>query len=522
MAYAPPSIGLSGLTIPSYQDTLDYLVAQYQGIYGAACYLGNDSADFQDLAVRALIAFNASQSLQGVYLSLNPQTAVGTSLDLCGKMIGTPRKAATFSSVLLTVSGTAGTVITNGVARDSNGNLWSLATPATIGGGGTSSVVATAQKVGNITANPAAITIIATPTAGWTGVTNLAAAIPGQAVELDSQYRARLLISQAKPSLTLLAGTAAAVQAITGVTRSVVYENPRNYTTSYGLLSTSGTAFTVLIGYPLDSTMIGQPITISGVAYTISAIGSSTTGTLASTAGTQTSVPYFVGDGIQLGPAHSITAVVEGGSTADIAQAIYDNRNIGCLTNGTTAVSVTDARNPGISMTISFDVLAYSQIYAALNVHPLGGYTSATQAAIVAGIASYLNSLSIGESVVFSELYGAALTARPNPDVPIFSIRSMISGIAAAQTTATLNSTTSITVASATGIVNGQTVVGAGIPNDTTVVGVSGTTITLSAAATATATGVPLTFFNTGTGDLSIAYDHAAQGSSIFVTINIV
>jgi hypothetical protein len=43
-------------------------------------------------------------------------------------------------------------------------------------------------------------------------------------------------------------------------------------------------------------------------------------------------------------------------------------------------------------------------------------------------VVAYLNSLEIGESVIFSELYGAALNARPNPDAPTFSIRSVASG----------------------------------------------------------------------------------------------
>jgi hypothetical protein len=51
-----------------------------------------------------------------------------------------------------------------------------------------------------------------------------------------------------------------------------------------------------------------------------------------------------------------------------------------------------------------------------------------------------------------------------------------------------------VIVADAAGVVNGQTVTGDGIPADTRVVLVTGTTVTLDKAATATATAVPLTF----------------------------
>lgn len=63
--------------------------------------------------------------------------------------------------------------------------------------------------------------------------------------------------------------------------------------------------------------------------------------------------------------------------------------------------------------------------------------------------------------------------------------------------TVTRNSAT-ITVADGTGIVAAQVVAGTGIPVGTTVTHVDGTTITMSAAATADGTGVAVTFTNTG------------------------
>ncbi|MDQ2804787.1 MAG: baseplate J/gp47 family protein [Pseudomonadota bacterium] len=129
-------------------------------------------------------------------------------------------------------------------------------------------------------------------------------------------------------------------------------------------------------------------------------------------------------------PAHSITCIIEGGANADIAQAIYNNRGIGCFTNGTTSVTVTDAYT-GSSLAIAFSRPAYVPVYVSLSIHALTGYTTATTAAIQAAITSYLNSLQIGQLVVLSELYGAALTVRPNPDAPVFSIRALTLGTAA-------------------------------------------------------------------------------------------
>lgn len=59
-------------------------------------------------------------------------------------------------------------------------------------------------------------------------------------------------------------------------------------------------------------------------------------------------------------------------------------------------------------------------------------------------------------------------------------------------TTGITNSTTSVTITSATGFANGQSVAGPGIPPGTTYT-ISGTTLTLSQPATATASGDPIT-----------------------------
>jgi len=447
MSYSPPTITNVGLTIPSFNDILTYLIAQYQNIYGSATFLGDSSPDYQDISIRALQANDTDQGLQAAYNSFNPQTALGAALDLLGRLIGTARKAASASVANVTLSGTVGTVITNGVVQDVNGNYWNVASPSTIGSGGTVVVPATAQQLGNITANPGDISKIVTPTAGWTAVTNTYAASPGQPVEPDSAYRARLEISQTKPSISLRAGTAAAVAAVAGVTRSVVYENTENYTSSFGFADVDGSGLivTMLTGYPFDSSMVGAPCSVNGVAGVVSAVGGSTQFTLttALSGAPLTSVAFFVGDGFELGPAHSITCVVEGGLGANIAQAIYSNRGLGCLVNGTTDVPVIDPSNPTVTMTMRYDVLQYTPIAVDLYVHPLTGYTTAVGNEIVSGVVSYLNSLGIGESVLYSELFRAALTgnsgagtaASPNPDQPVCSIRSITFGAIASPTT---------------------------------------------------------------------------------------
>jgi uncharacterized phage protein gp47/JayE len=132
-------------------------------------------------------------------------------------------------------------------------------------------------------------------------------------------------------------------------------------------------------------------------------------------------------------PAHSITAVVEGGANADIAQAIYSKRGIGVFTNGTTTVEVADQVN-GTTIPISFDRPTYVPIYVSMSVHGLTGFTSTTVTAIQTAIVNYLNSLQIGEEVTYSAMYGAALSVMSDLSLPQFSIKSVAIGTAASPT----------------------------------------------------------------------------------------
>ena len=375
MPYAPPTLTSAGLSVPSYADVLADLLAQFQSIYGTNVYLGPDSADYQMISAFAAKISDTMEAFQLVYAAASPLTATGSALDQLVKLNGIARKVASYSTCLLTLTGTAGATIVTGIVRDLNGILWSLPTFTTIATGGTVVAMATCQTAGAITAGASQITQIVNPQAGWISVTNGSTLpVTGQPVESDSALRARQALSVSLPSRTMLAGTQAAIAATAGVSRYNIIENPTGSVTA----------------------------------------GAPTWGT----------------------PAHSITCVVEGGTDAAVAQAIYNNRGIGALTNGTTTVSVTDSYT-GSSLSIGFSRPSYVPIYVALNVYALTGFTTATQGAISLAIATYLNTLQIGQSVVQSELIGAALSVRPNPDAPMFSIRALYLGTSAFPSTST-------------------------------------------------------------------------------------
>lgn len=370
MSYVPAYVNAAGLTIPSYTDIYNYLIGQFQTIYGANVNLDDSDADPEMISVFALLASDVNNSVQLAYNARSPLTAVGADLDSIVKINGIARLQASYSTANFTIGGVAGSVIPAGVVQDTNGNLWALPLGTTIPGSGSIVVTGTCEVTGAVLLTPPLT--ISTPTAGWNTVTGSQAG-EGAPIETDSALRARQSLSVALSSKTLLIGTISAIAAIPGVTR---------YAT--GIQAPNG-----------QSTSVENP-----------------TG----------STDFFSN------PAHSITMVVEGGNSLAIATAIYSNKSIGCYTNGTTTVPVTDPVTGNIT-DINFYRPAYDPVSVLLVVHGLNGFTSATVLAIQAAVFAYLNELQIGEELTISGVYGVALSVMPSLLTPQFSIQAVYAGL---------------------------------------------------------------------------------------------
>lgn len=377
-------------------------------------------------------------------------------------MNGLARASYTYSSCPVTLTGTPGTVITNGFVQDQNGNLWALPSPTTIIGGSVT-VIAICTTPGAVVAEPGQISIVSSPViAGWNTANNAAAATPGKPVESDSQLRARQAVSVALPSITRLQSTIAAVLAVPGVVR-------------------------VAPGYPTPGGGPGTSI-------------ENPTG----------AVDYWGN------PPHSISMVVDGGTDAAVAKAIYGARGIGPLTNGTTAVLVTDPVT-GYQMTISFYRPTDLPIFVNIVLVGYGSTPTSTQlAAVQTAVTNYLNSLAIGEQVSIGAIYFEIMKVNPNISNPSFGVLSVLLGSTVADsTTASFSGGAgSITVADSTGIANGQLVVGAGIPPNTFVTGYSGgATVNLTNNTSAPGTNVPVQFVTVAAADVPMpTYYTAAEG----------
>jgi uncharacterized phage protein gp47/JayE len=384
MAYFAPYLDAAGLHIPSYADIRDDMISSYLAVYPQVVFLGTSTAKYQEISIFALKCYDTLLAAQLSYNARSPTTAVGSDLDAIVKMNGLARKAASYSTVPLTITGVPGTIITNGLVADTSGNVWALPISVTIPSGGSVTVSGQCTTPGAVQAATGAVNaIVGGITAGWTGATNPFPALPGLPVESGSQLRARQALSVARPSSTRLAGTLAAIAEAPGVTRYAQ----------------------------------GTP----------------------SSSGTSTSVENPTGSTDSFGnPQHSVSMVVEGGTDLAVATAIYANRGIGPYTNpnasanptGTRSITVTDP-NTGVPLVIGFQRPVYVPIFVTMVLHGLTGYTSADIAAVQAAIVLYLNSLQIGETVTFASFYAVAQSVMPSLLLPQFSITSLFTGTAA-------------------------------------------------------------------------------------------
>ncbi len=230
-----PTISATGISAPGYQTILSTLQSVYQGIFGSDAYLDPDSQDGQFLAILAQAISDTNATIIQAYTDFSPASGQGVGLSSMVKINGLTRNTPSNSTAPCTVVGVAGTVITNGQAVDTNGNIWLLPTSVTIPAGGSVNVTVTAQNSGAISAGVGSIDGINTPTYGWQSITNTAAATTGAPVEQDGALRQRQATSVVTPAQTVVDAIYGAIANVSGVTLVDVYENDTSSTDANGV-----------------------------------------------------------------------------------------------------------------------------------------------------------------------------------------------------------------------------------------------------------------------------------------------
>ncbi|KAB0489682.1 baseplate J/gp47 family protein [Pseudomonas vancouverensis] len=234
--------------------------------------LDPSTPDGLKMAHDAEIFYSLDETLQQAYNSKDPNKAKRTDLDIVCSLTGTTRSNGSGSSVQLTLTATAGTVIFAGNRFESTvtGSRWTTDQTVTADVSGLAIINATCTVVGPTQADTGTITRIVDVVAGLSAVTNAAPATPGIDAQTDEQLRVTRATAVGRPGNNQIDSMLGEIFSVAGVRRVKVYENDTN------------------------------------------------------SAAVSSDNPYGL-------PAHSIAPVIDGGVDADVAMAIYLKKNPGAL-----------------------------------------------------------------------------------------------------------------------------------------------------------------------------------------------
>lgn len=278
----------TGITAPTYDVILAWFQDQYRSIYGSDIILDNSTQDGQWIAIQAQAMNVCNQAMITVFNSFSPAKATGAALSSNVKINGITRNAATSSTCDVVISGDAGTVITNGTVQDTvNRHTWSLPSPVIIPASGTVTVTAKCTTSGSVAAAIGTLTIIGTPTDGWTGVTNNTAASLGQDVQTDYSLRLQQASSTMMPSVSIMDGIIGGILSLDGVVAAQGYENDTDTTDANGIPAHS-ISFVVEGGDASEiATVIANKKSMGVPTY------GTTTETVTDSSGTQRTINFY-------------------------------------------------------------------------------------------------------------------------------------------------------------------------------------------------------------------------------------
>ena len=259
---------------------LEELNAEVKSIFGENFNVSPESPDGQINGVLSESDANLWELAEHCYNAFSPSKASGNTLSDLVQLNNIAREPAIASVVLLTLSGSTGTVVpvSSIVSVEEVGIRFTTDKEVTIPSGGSVDVLATATVTGPLITSSGSVTVIDSPISGWDSVTNNNNAITGQNQESDSELRSRRLRSISRSGQSMLDSISAEILAIPTVTSATVLENDTAVTDSRGL------------------------------------------------------------------PPHSILALVEGGSNLQVATAIFLKKATGISTFGNTSVIIEDTQ----------------------------------------------------------------------------------------------------------------------------------------------------------------------------------
>ena len=341
--------------------------------------------------------------LEEVYLSQYPDSASDASLDGVGAITGATRLPATASTVTLIVTGDDATALALGrQARVPNGGIFETTAAATI------SLAAawapsTSYSVGDIVRNDTPENIyvcaIAGTSAGAGGPTGEGTAI------IDGSVTWRF-VGDGEGYTTV-----AAEATETGPTVALAYQVTEIVTAVSGWNGVNNLA-DATVGTDIETDAAFRVrrenlLTVSGkgTVDTIRAKLLLVDGVTEAFVFENTT-DVTDGNGV---PPHAIECVVLGGTDADIAQAIFDDKPAGIATHGADITDVV-VDSQGTSHTINASRADPVEMFLAITVVTDGNYPADGDTQVAAQLKALGDTLGIGDDVIFNQFLAECLT----------------------------------------------------------------------------------------------------------------
>lgn len=272
----------TGIVLPSELDILAGVQADINSAFGGGVNPDLSTPQGQIAQSETAIIGDKNNQIAEIVNQVNPDFADGRWQDAIGRIYFLDRISASGTVVTGRCVGLVGTVIPQGSsAQDTNGYIYQSTNAATIPASGFVDIQFQNLTTGPIACPIGALARIYIKVNGWDTITNLAAGSLGIDVESRADFEFRRKNSVAINAANTVQSIYGAVLNLNNVIDAFVVDNPLGTTITYG-----ATSYSML--------------------------------------------------------PHSIVASVAGGSSADIAKAIWDNKSGGCDYNGNTTATVID------------------------------------------------------------------------------------------------------------------------------------------------------------------------------------
>lgn len=388
----------TGIIIPDTSQILGNVQQQYKTVFGADLIVTPDTPQgvlitAQALAETAVVNNNATLANQ-----VNPTLAGGVSLDaIMALTLPSGRAAATptvVSAVALT--GVAGTVISAGAqTKTSDGDIFATLSLVTLDGSGNAIVDFASIVNGAIPCPAHALNTIVTNVLGWETVDNDNAGVLGSTTQSDQAARALRSNTLGFQGVALPVAITSSLYAVSGVESLTFLENYNSSPMGMLIKITNGTTLSgkifglttignIVVGttamtfieslqnlpipnpWPIAKYSTTANVTLSGlstqgggdwggsmtggdIVLTNNQTAGAENGLWVVAAGAWARQAYNVASSTILGSndgismkANSIYNCIDGGSDANIASSLLENKSSGCAWNGNTAVNVVE------------------------------------------------------------------------------------------------------------------------------------------------------------------------------------